>query len=249
MESPADLVGYGDDIFLCRDPVRIVGMKLTATMTVVRLPNRQLLLYSPVHLTEERRRAIESLGTVAELYAPNTFHHRWIGEWSRAFPEARVHAPKALREKRSDLTVRRVSDREPLGSLSSVFEEVSIGGFALHESVLLHRPSGTLLVADLVHNIGKPNDFWTRAYSKTMGFYDRVAISKMIRWTAFTDARAARHSLDSLFSLDFDRLVVGHGSPVSGGARQLLIDAYRWLHPKSTQLALRREAPRRGLCG
>lgn len=247
--SAADLIPFGDDIYLCSDPVRIVGMKLSATMTVVRLPARQLLVYSPIGLTAQRRAAIESLGTVSHLYAPNTFHHRWIGEWAWAFPNARIHAPRPLQKKRSDLNVYRLCGEHSLGELANAFEEVTIDGFALHESVLLHRPSGTLLVADLVHNIGKPTGFWTRAYSSAMGFYDRVALSKMIRWTAFTDAAKARESLDTLMSLDFDRLVVGHGSPIDGGARQVLAEAYDWLRPKRALLAPRHKVPSRGLCG
>lgn len=50
-------------------------MKLTATMAVVRLSGSKLLLHSPVAMTKERLDGIGALGTVAHLYAPNTFHH------------------------------------------------------------------------------------------------------------------------------------------------------------------------------
>jgi len=52
-----------------------------------------------------------------------------------------------------------------------------------------------------------------------MGFYDRVALSRMIRWAAFSDRAAARRSLDELLTRPFDRLIVGHGapSPPAGG--------------------------------
>ena len=55
-------------------------------------PIRRTLVYSPVALTAERRSAVESLGRVAHVYAPNLYHHRWVGEWAAAFPSARVHA-------------------------------------------------------------------------------------------------------------------------------------------------------------
>jgi hypothetical protein len=109
------------------------------------------------------------------------YHHMFIGEWARAFPEARVHGPVALRTKRPDLRIDRVHDQEPLGELGATFDEVHIDGFSLEESVLVHRPSKTLLVADLVHNIGRPAGGWTALYSRAMGFYGRVAISRMIR--------------------------------------------------------------------
>ena len=62
-----------------------------------------------------------------------------------------------------------------------------------------------------------------------MGFYDCVALSRMIRWTAFSDRAAARRSLDEVLSRPFDRVVVGHGAPIDTGGREVLAAAYRWL--------------------
>ena len=247
--SPHGLTHFAENMWLANDPVRIVGMKLTATMTVVRVPGSKLLLHSPVAMTKERRNAVESLGTVTHLYAPNTFHHVWMNEWARAFPGACVHGPSALRKKRPDLRIDRAHDVEPLGELGEVFDEVHIDGFALEESVLVHRPSRTLVVADLVHNVGRPTDRWTAFYTKRMGFYDRVAISRVIRWTAFADTRAARASLDRLAGLSFERLVVGHGSQLEHDARDAVFGAYEWLRPRRGLRLPGARTSRHGYCG
>lgn len=84
--------------------------------------------------------------------------------------------------------------------------------------MLVYRPARTLLIADLVHNVDRPRHPWARIYTRAMGFYDRFAISRMIRWTALSDRAAARRSLDELLTLPFDRLVVGHGAPLTAGA-------------------------------
>jgi hypothetical protein len=62
-----------------------------------------------------------------------------------------------------------------------------------------------------------------------MGFYDRVALSRVIRWTGFTDRRATRRSVDAVLALPFDRLVVGHGAPLESGGKEALAAAYAWL--------------------
>ncbi len=62
-----------------------------------------------------------------------------------------------------------------------------------------------------------------------MGFYDRVALSRMIRWAAFSDRAAARRSLDEVLAQPFDRLIVGHGAPLAAGGRDALAAAYSWL--------------------
>jgi hypothetical protein len=218
-----------DGLWLTTDPVRIVGMPLTATMAVLRLRDGSLLLHSPVAMSEERRTAITALGRVAHLYAPNLFHHRWIGDWAASFPSARLHAPAGLAKKRPDLRIDRVHGEAPEPAFSGSIEELPIRGFRLEETALLHRTTDTLVVADLVHNVGRPEHGWSAFYTRMMGFYDRVALSRALRWSAFEDRRAARKSVDAVLSHSFERLVVGHGEPLEAGGRKALADAYGWL--------------------
>lgn len=207
-------------------------MRLTATMAVVRLGDARLLVYSPIALDDARRVAVSSLGEVAHLYAPNLYHHLYVGEWAAAFPSARLHAPAGLAKKRPDLRVDRTHGSAPEPDFAGVLEEIPIAGFRIRETALLHAAARTLLVADLVHNVGRPEQRWAALYSRAMGFRDRVALSRMIRWIGFSDRAAARASLDGILARDFDRLVVGHGAPLTAGAREALAAAYAWL-PRS----------------
>lgn len=225
------LTAFAEGVWLTTAPVRILGMPLTATMTVLRLGDDSLLVHSPVALTPARRAAVEELGTVAHLYAPNLYHHLHIGEWAAAFPSARLHAPQGMAKKRPDLRIDRFHGAASDPALAGTVEELRIDGFRLQESVLVHRPARTLVVADLVHNIGAPPQLWTKLYTGAMGFYDRVALSRMIRWLGFSDRAAARRSLDALLALPFDRLIVGHGTPLLAGAAEAVAGAYSWLPP------------------
>jgi hypothetical protein len=136
-------------------------------------------------MTRNRRAAVEALGPIAHLYVPNLYHHLWMGEWAAAFPSARLHGPAGLAKKRRDLRIDRVHRSAPEPAFAGVIDELQIDGFRLEESALVYRPSRTLVVADLVHNVGRPQHHWTRFYARTMGFYDRVAVSRMIRWAAY----------------------------------------------------------------
>jgi hypothetical protein len=220
---------FGEGIWLDTAPVRILGMRLTSTMTVIRLADASLLLYSPLQLTLERRAEVEKLGVVAHLYAPNLYHHLWIGEWAAAFPTARLHAPVGLAKKRPDLRIDRTHGTEPEPAFAGIVDELHIDGFRLAESVLVVGPAHTVVVADLVHNIGRPQHAWTKLYTRMMGFHDRVALSRMIRWAAFFDHAATRRSLDELLARPFDRLIVGHGTPLATGGKQALASAFTWL--------------------
>jgi hypothetical protein len=226
------------------EPVRIVGMKLATNMTVLRLREGELLVHSPVPLTPERKAAVDALGQVTHLYAPNTFHHLWLGDWSRAYPQARVHAPRALARKRPDLRIDRAHDEAREPDFDGVLDEVHVEGFALEETALVHCASRSLLVADLVHHVGRPRGLWTGIYARAMGFYDRVAISRAIALLGFRDRRAARRSLDAILVHDLDRILVGHGTPVDDAPGAALAHAYAWLAPSMT--GFRRPRPRSG---
>lgn len=225
------LMQFAEGVWVDTDPVHHLGLQLTATMAVLRLSNGELLLYSPLSMTKKRRAAVSALGNVAHLYAPNLYHHRWVGEWSAAFPAARLHAPSGLAQKRPDLAIHRFHDTapEPEPAFAGIIDELGIRGFRLQESVLIYRPAQTLVVADLVHHIGRPQHRWTAFYAQTMGFYDRVALSRMLRWAAFSDRLAARRSLDELLQRPFERIILGHGSPLITRAKESLAAAYAWL--------------------
>jgi hypothetical protein len=224
------LIGFAQGIWLREAPVRFLGLHLTTTMVVLRLADRSLLVYSPVALTPELRAAVGALGPVAHLYAPDLQHHVWLGEWAAAFPGARVHAPPGLCKKRPDLRVDRVHGQPPEPAFAGTVEEIPIAGFRLQETALFYRPAATLVVADLVHNVGRPTHAWTRTYTRLMGFYDRIGLSRVIRLTAFSDRRAARTSIDELLARPFDRLIVGHGAPLASGGREAVASTYAWLH-------------------
>lgn len=227
--AASDLATLADGLWIASAPVRFLGMSLTSTMTVLRLADGTLLVHSPVPLTPARRTAVDALGCVAHLYAPNLFHHLHLGEWTAAYPAARLHAPEGLAARRPDLRIDRLTGTTAEPAFAATIDEIAVEGFRLAENVLFHRPTRTLVVADLVHNVGRPAQAWAQCYTRLMGFHDRVALSRMIRWIGFADRRAARRSLDRVLALPFERLVVGHGLPVTDGARAALAEAYAWL--------------------
>ncbi len=223
------LVTFADGVWLSTTPVRFLGLRLTSTMTILRLGQGNLLLSSPVALTPELKDAVLALGSVAHLHAPNLFHHQWIADWARAFPLARVHAPPGLEKKQPGLRIDRMHGSAPEPAFAGLLDELPIEGFRVRETALLYRPAPTLVVADLVHNVGRPTHQWTAVCTRAMGFYDRVALSRMLRWTAFDAPQAARRSIDAVLGHEFERVVVGHGAPLTMNGHDAIATAYDWL--------------------
>jgi hypothetical protein len=151
--DPADdhqpLAPFADGIWVAAARLTYLGMRLTATMTVIRLPGGALLVCSPVALTGARRAEVDALGTVGHLYAPNLFHHVWIGDWAAAYPAARLHAPPGLARKHRGLRVDRTAGQAPEPAFAGAVDEIAVDGFRLRETALYHPASRTLVVTDL----------------------------------------------------------------------------------------------------
>ena len=81
------------------------------------------------------------------------------------FPSARLHAPSGLVKERPDLRIDRVIGAVPEPAFAGTLEELPIEGFRLEETVLIHLPARTLVVADLVYNVGaEPHDSLDRLF-------------------------------------------------------------------------------------
>ena len=135
-----------------------IGRVVPIRMTVIRLPDRSLLLHSPTRLTPTLRAALQRLGPVAHLVAPNIAHWTMLQEWQRAFPQAATWAAPGLRQRRqvkkSGVQLDHdIPSRAPPAWGDSLEIIMLPGGFGFHEAALFHHPSRTLVLTDLVLNL------------------------------------------------------------------------------------------------
>lgn len=200
---------------------RFLGLEVGTRMTVLALDGR-LLVHSPIDVPPS---SVRELGHLRWVVAPNLLHHLYVGPWIEAGAEAWC-AP-GLEKKRSDLAFAGVIDEvaEPFGPdvLAVPLRSIAL----TNEVVLLHRPSRTLVVTDLLYHF-QPDDPWsTRAVMRGLGGYPGVKTSLLEKIAMKRDV--ARAEIDRLLDLDFDRLIMAHGAVVESGGKQALADAFAWL--------------------
>ncbi len=221
------------DLWTVDAPLRFFGVELGARMTVVRLSGGGLLLHSPVAYDAQLAAEVRALGPVVALVAPNRFHHLFVGDWSAAFPDARLFVAPTLDEKRPELLVHGVLSDAPDEAWADVLDQVWIRGFPMtHEVVFFHRASGTLIVTDLAFNIGPSSARLTRWAFRATGAYGRLTPTWLER-LGIRDRSAFRASMDRVMAWPFERVIMAHGEVVSSGGRQALYRGYSWLWPVS----------------
>lgn len=194
-------------------------------MTVIRLPDGALILHSPAPLSEALRAELDALGRVAFLIIPWA-HGAFAQQATQAYPDARLlAAPHASRQRQALPFHGSIADDVP-GSWSGVVESHLVRGFRLHEVVLFHRPSRTLVITDLCFHIHRSHSRTARLFFRANGMWRRFGPSRLIRHLAVSDGAAFEHSLEQILRWDFERVVPGHGDVIERGGRAALRSAW-----------------------
>ncbi|RYZ42328.1 MAG: DUF4336 domain-containing protein [Myxococcaceae bacterium] len=232
MPTPPDagLRKLSDDVHVLDAPFNLLGIEVGGRMTVLRLPDGGLWVHSPVAFTPERRAALEALGPVRFLVAPNLFHHLHLPDWAAAFPDARVAAPPGLRAKQPALRIDLVLGDAPDAGWASVVDQVHVRGMPrLGEFLFFHRPSRTLLVTDLVFHYQRADSWKLRLYARVERVWKRFAVPLLIRVALMKDKQAVRADLQRVLQWDVERVVVCHGEVLEHGGQKALHDAFAGL--------------------
>jgi len=211
----------GEGVHVVESEQRFFGIEVGTRMTVLELDGG-LLIHSPIDMDPDR---VAHLGKVRWVLAPNLLHHLYVGPWIEAGADA--WAVPGLQAKRPDLRFAGVvgPDSSPFGDDVVL---LPLTCFPLtNEVVVLHRPSRTLVVTDLVFNLPATAPKATRFAMRCLGgypgcratFLERIAIRRA----------TARREFAALAALDFDRVILAHGEVIETGGRAALARAYDWL--------------------
>ena len=219
-----------DDLWTATGPLSTGGIQVGARMTVIRLPCGALFVHSPLQIDDALRADVEALGPVGFLVAPNKLHHLYLNGWVEAFPEAKLYGVIGLPEKRKDLRFDGIlAEGHPDPAWGDTLELMQFYGAPYtNEVVFLHKPSRTLLIADLAFNIRGPVNWITRTYLRIGSCHGRLKTTGIMRMF-IRDKQAARQSVERMAGWDFDRIVVSHGEVLEHGGPDALRSAFEWL--------------------
>ncbi len=210
--------------------VRFVGQMLPVRATVARLHDGSLLVYSPVEAGPELFAELARLGPVRHLVAPSKYHHLWLGDWARAFPQATRYAVPGLPEKRPDLCFDALLSDQAPAEWRDDFQQLVFHGLPiLNELVMCHLRSGSLVVSDLVFNVHHAEGALARLLLRANGMWQHFGPSRMLSLLMRRTRDAARDDLAQILTWDFDRVIPAHGEVLESGARAALLDAFRFL--------------------
>jgi hypothetical protein len=216
-----------DKIWTLDRPVWFGGVRLRARTTVLRLDDGSLLLHTPAPPTDALAEELRALGPVRWLVVPNCFHHLGTPATAALFPEARVVGPASALSRNKALRLHVDIRDARFGEQVPELEALPLLGVPfLDETVLYHRPTQTLLGADIVLCAGD-NDHWSwRWAGRLTGCYGRVRVPPDVR-KKLPDKAATTRSLHAMLERPAQRLIVGHADVIEDGCRDRLARAWR----------------------
>jgi len=223
---------FGRDIWIVEGPeVAVAGFHYPTRMAVIRLADGGLFVWSPVRLSDDLRAAVDRLGRVAHIVAPNSLHHLFLAEWQRAYPGARLYAAPGLRKKRRDLAFDlELGDAPPADWAGEIDQVAMRGNLITTEIVFFHRASGTALFTDLLQQIAAERLSDWRAVVAKLDLMTglKPSVPRKFR-LAFVGRRKARAALERILGWPVDKVLMTHGTPVERDASAFLRRAFGWL--------------------
>lgn len=190
--------------------LRMPLCSLERRMTVIRLQDGRLVIYSALALAEAQMHALEAFGSPAFLIVPNRYHRHDAFSWKQRYPELIVVAPSGARA--------HVEAVVPVDTSQPDFQDeavrfVEVPGTAGRETALEVRDGQrlTLVLNDIVGNLPRSHGVVLRA----LGFASNgPRVPRMAKRMLVKDAHALRAQLEAWAEQPVERILVSHGRPI-----------------------------------
>lgn len=196
-------------LFCLNSHFRVWGCNGNVRMTVTGKDD-DLIVYSPVALAAAHIAQIAELGRVSTIIAPNLYHHMFLRDAAAAFPAARIIVPDGLEAKIGPIPRAETMTAGVNPGLPVEFDWHVFSGHAIRETILFHRPSQTLITADLLYNYHAEQFPAEKTFFSLMGIYGRPAVPFYHRF-AIENKLAVRRLIDKVGSWPVRRVVPCHG--------------------------------------
>jgi hypothetical protein len=214
-------------------PIHYAGCDFFARTTLVRLQSGDLVVHSPGPFEAALRDELRPIGRVAHLVAPGSYHYFYVADWQRAYPESSVWICPGVERKCPQLEFDGLlSDHSPAAWHDELDQVLVRGNRFIWEVAFFDRRSKTLILTDLIENIGDQTEgsnwmlklWWKVVFH--MWNEPRPAPEYQMGWK---DKAAAKRSLERILEWDFERVIIAHGDNLDRDAKQSVRAA--WARP------------------
>lgn len=218
-----------ENLWIADMPASRLGFEFGARMTIARLKNKKLWVHSPIELAPFQNE-LDALGEIGFVVSPFRFHYMHLPEFAAAYPNAKFFAPPGMNmEKMKEVRFAGRLKDGPRLEWKDDLDQLIVKGNALdNEVVFFHKPSRSLIVADLCFNIPPDRSKATNVIAGALGVLDHMAPSRNFK--VMTRNRSlVRQTIKRILKWDFERVILSHGDIVESDAKAKFKDAFAYL--------------------
>ena len=187
------------------------------------------------------------MGTVKYLIAPDIEHHLFLDSWHDAYPDASLIGPEELKIKRDrmgkSLPWTYLWKRGVPPSVDAAFDQefkyTFVWAHPNHELVFFHKPTRTLIQADLMFNLPATEQYSKSGTSATSGYLTKAFIFfsnpqntwvKKFTWyfMSSNDRPSFNQNIRTIDSWPFDRMIPCHVDVIESGAHSMFRKVFSW---------------------
>lgn len=216
-------------VWIAEQPLKVLGMQFGARMTVLKLKSGDLVVVSPIRMSDSVMFEIDQLGPVKYVIAPCPFHHIYLKSFLQSFPKADLYGPATLVSKRADLHFQLIQNDEESYPWSAEIKHTVVRlSPTLSEVVFFHEPSQTMIATDLLFNLVGPFRGLEKLFAWVFGLDKGLTVSRISKWM-LKDRPSLREAVSLFQKWQPERLIVAHGEIILKGANQSIQKAFSWL--------------------
>ncbi|KAI5290433.1 hypothetical protein KEM54_001552 [Ascosphaera aggregata] len=222
--------------------------------TIVKLQTGALAVFSPVAYTPSVKGKVNSLGNrVKYLIAPDIEHYLQIQAWKTLYPSAEIIGPHGLQEKfetnpaTKDLKIDYIFTPDNKHQLKikpdfdEEFDYEYVDAHQNRELVFCHKPTKTLIEADLMFNLPAHEQYSKSAenpqgsaQAKLMNKAGSAAVNcnswqrRFLWYAALRDHKSSKPSIARVANWHFERIIPCHGDVIEEDAKSVFLDVFKW---------------------
>lgn len=208
------------NLWTLRYPLKVLGTDHGRTVSVIRLACGRLVIHSMAPFTAGDVAAIRELGEPGWLIEAMLLHDTYSAQGRAAFPGPPFLAPAGF-GRVVDFPVSELGEG-PVEWGDELECYRLEGAPRLEEHACFHRPTRTLIIADLLFNFPPDESGWNRFFHRHVaGIRSYPGTSRIFR-AFIRDRPAFKTSLEQVMDWDFDRIIPGHGEIIETGGKAVL---------------------------
>jgi len=204
--------------------------------TAIKLQDSSLWVLASTPLDTETKSKLDELGPVKYIISPDGLHHLYLGEFKKAYPEAKVLGPAMAAQRIKDKQVKfdGIWGTDPPDTKYGFEPDIQacyFSGFRNKDVAFYHPESKTMIEADLMFNLPAKEQYSKSKSSGGLPFFKDLgpfswAHAKMLSGLC-DDKEAMKRDAKTVAGWNFERIIPCHGDVIETNAKEAWRTLYK----------------------